>query len=429
MGSMRSVWKDLDRFNKSAPDHARLELSRRLSAQMRYFGGRGDSLPEWREAARMKDPSDLWRAWTDLPIMTKEDIKNRFNPGEMVRRFNLMGTASATGGSTGEPTSFFHDYSMKRAVRAASVYCWIQFGWRPGIPVVVIWGSERDVGKQRSLRGRVIYRLADLHLVDGYALGSSTVDRVLDLVVKHRPVVMYGFTGMLEFLAREVLSGKRGVAAGDVLSAWNGGEMLVESQSRMFRRAFGVDIRNYYGGRELGPMAFDSEESPCLRVLRPFLFLEIVDDFGKPVAPGQIGRLVWTSTVCRGTPFLRYDIGDMGTWEPEDADESGIRRIRRLHGRKGDVFLLPHGKTISGLFWNHLFKDYPQVNRFQVVLTRERGIKLLLQGQGFSAEQEAGLKRVLAGTVGAVPVAVSWMESIPLSPQGKLVQVINEWEA
>lgn len=425
---IRSCWSDLDDFNALPPHEARRRLAGRLQAQIRHFAARADALPEWREAAQIKDPDDLWAAWTSLPILTKQDLRDRFRPDEMQRRFKLDGVASSTGGSTGEPTPFFHDSAMRTAKYAAQLYCQRQFGWEPGMPVVQVWGSDRDIGKHgRTLKARLEARLLNQWMVDGYRLSADTTDRVMKLISRFRSVALYGFTGLLEFVAGQVL--ERGAVSslrGRVHAAWNGGEMLFDQQVELFQSAFGVPLLNLYGGRELSAMAFQQRAGGPLRVLRPLLFVEIVDDLGKPVRPGETGRLIWTSTVCRGTPFLRYDIGDIGSSDDHDQDESGIRALTSLQGRHAGMLKLANGNAIGCLYWNHLFKEYPEIKQFQVALIGDHRIQLRLKGSGFDRDREGQLLAVVKKLVNQNDVTVTWLDCIPLTPQGKRVQVIHE---
>jgi phenylacetate-CoA ligase len=202
--------------------------------------------------------------------------------------------------------------------------------------------------------------------------------------------------------------------------------MLFPSQSQFFEQAFGAPILNLYGGRELGTMAFQPQRDAPLSVLRPFVFVEIVDEAGRPSPPGQVGRLIWTSAVCRGTPFLRYDIGDLGAAAACDQDESGICRLTTLCGRHAGLLTLPGGKTLSVLFWNHLFKEFSEVVQFQVALRGDGGIELRLKGSGFSGEREMELRRILLNFIGPIHVNILWLGAIPLTPQGKLLQVVRE---
>ncbi len=418
-------WDDLDGFPRLSPDEQRKNLGERLLKQVRYFGTRADALPEWREAARIKDSEDLWRIWPDLPVVTKNDLRNRFPAAEMGRRFGIAGQANCTGGSTGEPVHFFHDAGMVRSILAAVTFSGLRMGWVPGMPTIIIWGSERDVKKQATVRNRVHGRLRNQFLVDGYNLSDHTVERVFSQL-GNGPVAISGFTSMLEFVARRALETMREVQPGTVRTAWNGGETLFPEQCELFRQVFKVPLFNRYGGRELSVMACQFEEGQPLHVMRPWLLLEILDSRGRPAAPGEIGRLVWTSTVCRGTPFLRYDVEDLGTFRACDATESGIGAIHELHGRVGGLLELPGGKKISNLYWNHFFKEIQEVAQFQVILSKDGSLQILLRGDGFSQERDGAVRGLLAHFLGDTQFHLKWVESIPRTKEGKLVQVYRE---
>ena len=230
---------------------------------------------------------------------------------------------------------------------------------------------------------------------------------------------------MLDFVARAVIEQHIEIPGGSVRTAWNGGEMLFEEQSMRFRKAFGVPILNFYGGRELGPIAYQSEHEGPLKILRPLLFLEIVDESDRPALPGTPGRILLTSTTCRGTPFVRYELGDVGCTSPEHVDESGIRALTELQGRVAGLLRLPDGRTINCIFWNHLFKDYAEIEQFQVVVTPER-IHVRLKGPGMSTDRREALEGVLGRFLGDLPFDVSFTNHIPLTRQGKFEQVIRE---
>lgn len=420
-----SSWADLERFPRLHPDEQRKEKGERLLRQIRYFGSRADALPEWREAARIDNAEELLRIWPDLPVLTKNDLRTRFPAEEIERRFNIQGQTNCTGGSTGEPVHFFHDTPMLKSLPAAIFFSALRMGWLPGMPTIILWGSERDVKKRTTFRNRVQGRLLNQILVDSYNLTDATVDRIC-AVIRRGPVAIYGFTSMLEFVARRVLETGREIPSNMVRVAWNGGEMLFPEQSELFRRAFGVPLLNRYGGRELAVMACQFAEHTALHVMRPWLFVEVLNERGRPAAPGEIGRLVWTSTICQGTPFLRYDVEDLGSFRECDSNESGVIAIDALHGRISGLLELPGGRTINNIYWNHFFKEIKEVAQFQVILRRDGSLKILLRGDGFSQDRDATVRGLLAHFLGEIPTHLEWVERIPLTKEGKLVQVYRE---
>lgn len=418
---------ELDRFAALDPACQKADLGRRLLSQVQYFGKREDALPEWQEAARISDPDALWQIWPSLPIMSKQMVLDRFPAGEIGKRFHIEGQIRSTGGSTGEPTHFFHDTAMLRASVAGNYYTRKKMGWAPGMATVIIWGSERDIGKQiGDWKSRTQANFLRDCLVDGYRLTNQTVSRVMEMVEQNRPVAMYGFTSMLEFVARTVVDEKRNVPAGWVQTAWNGGEMLFPEQSAIFKKAFGVPILNRYGGRELSTIACQYDAGGPLQVLRPWVFLELVDGQGKPCGAGESGRVLLTSTICRGTPFLRYEVGDIAIHDSSLSTEAGIIALQELQGRTAGTIRLPDGRTIVNLYWNHLFKEFPEVRQFQVRWKDSGELRIALVGTKFSPDREKRFWAMTATLLSGVKVQLDWTLEIPRSAQGKLVQVVRE---
>jgi len=92
---------------------------------------------------------------------------------------------------------------------------------------------------------------------------------------------------------------------------------------------------------------------------------------------------------------------------------------------RGKVARLKNGNVVQNTYWNHLFKELPEVRQFQVVIEPTGGLTFLLVGTGFSEAREAGLRRVLEGFLGIQALEFQWVERIPLTAQGKLIQVVH----
>ena len=102
-------------------------------------------------------------------------------------------------------------------------------------------------------------------------------------------------------------------------------------------------------------------------------------------------------------PSIR--VGDLATYQADGCNESGIHKINELQGRTASLLKLPNGRVINNLFWNHLFKEFSEVEQFQVVVRDpdSGGVRILLRGLGFSQDREAQCRRTLDDFLGDIP--------------------------
>jgi phenylacetate-CoA ligase len=422
---VRARVRSLYGFSRATAEERRRLYGRALMAILQRVGRRADALPEWAEAARVHDPDEVLRLWPELPILTKTQLRERFPAVEMANRFALRGRLNASGGSTGEPIHFFHDQAMLESATARMYYFRRRLGWVPGMPCVSLWGSDRDVGKSVSQRRRLAFALRRELVIAGFEVDHRTAERFVTLVGHHAPVAVFGYTSLLVEVARLALENGLRVAPGSIRAAWNGAEPLAREQSELFRKAFGVPICDQYGGRELSAIACQFEAGGPIEILGPDLLAEIVDDEGKPAAPGVPGRLILTSTICGGTPFLRYEIGDLAVADAEHRDAGGLRALASLCGRLSGILQLPDGRRLHNGFWNHLFKDFPDVHQFQVVVRRTE-LVIRLKGPGFRSGAEDELRGRLYRLGMGISPRLEWTAHIPLTRAGKLLQVVDE---
>ncbi|MBR7533945.1 long-chain-fatty-acyl-CoA reductase [Klebsiella michiganensis] len=120
-----------------------------------------------------------------------------------------------------------------------------------------------------------------------------------------------------------------------------GGEHMGAAQ-RDYIHGFGVKtIRSaLYGSVDAGPLGHACAHCPdgIFHLMTDIQWLEIVDPLDdRPVAPGEAGRLLFTSTAREGQKVIRYDIGDMGRWLPGGCPCGAPSPRFELLGRHGSL--------------------------------------------------------------------------------------------
>ena len=85
----------------------------------------------------------------------------------------------------------------------------------------------------------------------------------------------------------------------------------------MIAEKLGAKLVGIYSCEEVGYVATECPVAAHYHICSEMTFVEIVDDAGLPVAPGQPGRVLVTGLYNYATPFIRYDIGDVAIADPE----------------------------------------------------------------------------------------------------------------
>ena len=76
------------------------------------------------------------------------------------------------------------------------------------------------------------------------------------------------------------------------------------------RAAWGVSVVTLYRAEEVGALALQCPEREHFHIQSEQALVEVLDDRGKPCAPGEIGRVVATPLNNFAMPLLRYEVGD-----------------------------------------------------------------------------------------------------------------------
>lgn len=96
-----------------------------------------------------------------------------------------------------------------------------------------------------------------------------------------------------------------------------------------------------YGSNDAGPMGYQCQycEGGVHHLMSAIQHLEIVDmEKDEPVAAGQSGRLLFTSSARTYPRVVRYEIGDTGRWVEGACPCGRTDPLFELQGRMGDVF-------------------------------------------------------------------------------------------
>jgi len=354
-----------------------------------------------------------------IPILTKKDIRDNledliarnFHKSEMVK--------SASGGSTGEPVPFYHDYhySLYRMALKFRNLRWT--GWEIGEPRIKLWGSSFDVDLAAGVKSKIFNCLDNLIILPAFKMSKANMLRFIKKIKHVKPKIIAGYTMPLITLAKYVNylgEDLRGLRMKGIVNA---AETLYNHQRELLRNTFYCKVFNKYGGRELSDIAHECRNG-SLHINTDWVYVEFVSDEGKPVRNGEMGNVILTALSNFGMPFIRYKVGDLAVPSGKECIcGRGLAIMEKIVGREQDMIVLKGGDYLPGEFFPHLFKDF-DIEKFQVV---QESLNLLnisiVKGKNFHSQDLEYLKRKIREYAKGIEIKFSFVEEIEVSRSGK----------
>lgn len=184
---------------------------------------------------------------------------------------------------------------------------------------------------------------------------------------------------------------------------------------------FGKNLSNCYGSREVGLVAGEAVDG------RMYVFdfanhIEVVDDEGRQVAPGQEGRVLVTCLFNYAMPLIRYEIGDLAVWgEPTRYMGRTWPTLERVVGRSTEQFVRRDGCLVHGLFFVTRFYYRDWVDELEIVQREVDVIDVNFVARSTPCPtQMAEVESEFRSAMGDDCV-INWnqMEAIPRTQEGK----------
>lgn len=397
----------------------------RLTRLLTYAAQR---VPLYRELFRARGLTiDDFRSVDDLqqlPILTKDDFRAGFPErctSEDIEQDRWI--PNSTSGSTGMPFAFFMDRNLTGAKLANYFRNYRWAGVRPGDRMLKLWGTH-DADWKETLFIRHVLRREEFSAFDIDRRG----DRLLELLRSHRPRAMEAYTSAalkLAYLLQE--RGADDVTFDVVVTS---AEPLYPHQRELIAEVFQADVFDRYGSREFGIVAFDCEHHAGLHVNNETNIVEVVNDTGERLPPGEEGRLIITSLTNYVMPLIRYEVGDVGAYSPGICPcGRELPLLEGITGRVSDFIELPSGIRVPFIFFNYFFEGYgPFLRQFQVVYhPGERLTVRLIPTSEFTPEHRDRIVQGLGREIGGeIPISLEMVRQIPLTRSGKVRPVVVE---
>lgn len=363
------------------------------------------------------EPGDLrtLEDFSRLPLLTKEDL--RANPTALVSDGYAAGRLSPrrTGGSTGVPVrlAWSRDAIPLKTALVRRHDDWA--GFRLGDRRAALWG---DVKPPATLKKKLVAALFGRTMyLDTLELDDRNMREFVDRIRASGTRLLFGHGHSLYFLAAFVE--REGMGDLGLRGIISSSEMLPPEERRVVERVFGPIVFDRYGCEEVGLVASECERHDGLHVAAEGVYVEILGGSGT-----DPGRIVLTDLLNRGTPLLRYDVGDLATTRLGPCPcGRGLPRIGRIVGRTSDFLYTPEGRRVSGIsLLDTVTIHIPGFRQVQVVQDRldELTFNVVRDGAASSEASALRLAEAVRHYFGpAMRHEVRYVDAIPPTGRGK----------
>jgi phenylacetate-CoA ligase len=184
-------------------------------------------------------------------------------------------------------------------------------------------------------------------------------------------------------------------------------------------------VAEVYSANEVGVIAFRCEGGG-LHVQTESLLVEILDDAGRPCAPGETGHVVATALHNLATPLIRYDLGDYAIAGGACACGRSLPVIGQIRGRVRNLVRTPEGKRSWPVDLGRV-RSVPAIRQAQFIQTSIDTIQLVfVSDRPLTVEEEQRATEAVRSALDYdFNVELVRVESIPRGPTGKFEEFMS----
>ena len=229
--------------------------------------------------------------------------------------------------------------------------------WLHGIPpgARMVWittNPQLHTGPppRRGWRERLLrsHPEEEFHGISTVGLTLRGLRRHLAAVARYPRYWIYGHASIIDWVADRIESDGLPVDRLPAAVVTTSDQLTLLADARI-SRVFRCPVHSWYGSHEFNGYVAGTRPGTRRYAFNPLLVhAEVVDEEGRPVPPGGMGRLVLTDLNNYVFPFIRYETGDGATLS-EEGFVGGFPLMDELEGRSSERLEFPSGRTVSGV--------------------------------------------------------------------------------
>jgi len=304
-----------------------------------------------KENAFYRKHIDNWDGvWSHLPIMTKADLRGDYKE-RIPLKSNHQYYVSKTSGSDGQAFIFAKDY-FNHALTWVNIEDHYS---RLGVTLNDLQARFYGIPSSGFLFLKEKFKdfISNRKRFNVFNLNENAIKEWLNEFKRHSFVYIYGYPTLLLAFGRFLR--KNSIVLKEVCPSLTTciltSEMCSASDEAFLEDILGIPVFNEYGASEICVMGVGARRN--WQASDGLVFLEVVDKEGNLLPEGQSGRLICTELFNKGTPIIRYEVGDYAAIKRK----GGRTYITNLMGRISEVMSLPSGRVVPGVTFYYAIQD------------------------------------------------------------------------
>jgi phenylacetate-CoA ligase len=363
-----------------------------------------------------------------LPLLPRRELQTRYDAlkTSALPAQHLPTAETRTSGSTGAPVRV-----LKTRV---TELLWKAFTLRDHL-----WHRRDMLGKLAAIRHGVTegesdnWGTATRGLVETGPVAvlhiRSDTDTQLGWLEKQQPMYLLAYPSIVCDLAKACIA--RGLRMPRLREVRTIGESLDPQIRELCRDAWNARLVDVYSADEVGYIALQCPAGEHYHVQSEGVLVEVLNDFGRPCAPGEVGRVVITDLHNFATPLVRYDIGDFAEVGERCSCGRGLPVLRRILGRVRNLLLTSSGQRYWPTFGMRKLTAIPKILQYQFVQKQLDLLeaRVVASAPLAPAEEETLTRHILSCVPSGFRLRIEYRDAIPRGTGGKYEEFVSEVDA
>lgn len=409
-------------WNDTSKEKLQIEQNNRLQEFLNYTKNNS----KWYESLnRVKDLSIA--NIMSLPILEKRDLIENF---DIIKTLSEKeGLLHQTSGTTGAAikTVMTKDNMQERWAIIDNYKA--QHGFEFGKKTA--WLSGKNLITDRDLQKDICSHYDFINKIRFYStfhINEKNFDIYWKSLNKFKPEFIVGFPSSVYQICE--IADEKGLSLSHSVEVFfSTSETLLPHHREVISRVFGCRVSDHYSASEGAPIIIDCVYGNLHMHPLTGIF-EVVDE---NMCPTNEGELLVTSFTTKGTPLIRYRVGDRIKLAPEHklcVCGSNFPLVERIEGRSNDYIYSPQRGRINLVNIGNSAKGILGMICFQIIQDYDNEIKVLVvKTKQFNEISEQKFILALKERVGSdMLIDIQYVDDIPREKGGKFRVVKNNLE-